>query len=257
MKLDAMILVFWISSFKPAFSLFFHSHQEAFSSSLLSAIRLVLSACLRLLTSLPAILTPAYASSSLAFLMMYSAYKLNKQDDDKLPWHTTFTIWNQSVVSSPVLTVASWPAHRFLRWRSGGLLFPSLEEFSTVYCDPHSQSLWHSQESRSTFFFWNSLAFSMSQWMLSIWSLVPLPYLNPAWTSGSSQFMYCVAWLGEFQVILCLRVRWMQLCNNLNFLWPCHSLGLEWKMTFSSLEPLLSFPNVLAYWVHHFHSIIL
>ena len=27
----------------------------------------------------------------------------------------------------------------------GGLVFPSLEEFSTAYCDPHSQRLWHSQ----------------------------------------------------------------------------------------------------------------
>ena len=27
--------------------------------------------------------------------------------------------------------------------------------------------------------------------MLAIWSLVPLPFLNPAWTSGSSQFTYC------------------------------------------------------------------
>ena len=27
----------------------------------------------------------------------------------------------------------------FSRGRSGGLVFPSLEEFSTVYCDPHSQ----------------------------------------------------------------------------------------------------------------------
>ena len=34
-------------------------------------------------------------------------------------------------------------------------------------------------------FFWNSLAFSMLQWMLAIWSLVPLPFLNPAWTSRS------------------------------------------------------------------------
>ena len=42
-------------------------------------------------------------------------------------------------------------------------------------------------------FFWNSLAFSMIQWMLAIWSLVPLPFLKPAWTSGSSQFTYC--WL--------------------------------------------------------------
>ena len=36
-------------------------------------------------------------------------------------------------------------------------------------------------------FFWNSLAFSMLQWMLAIWSLVPLPFLKPAWPSGSSQ----------------------------------------------------------------------
>ena len=28
----------------------------------------------------------------------------------------------------------------FLGGRSGGLVFPSLEEFFTVYCDPHSQS---------------------------------------------------------------------------------------------------------------------
>ena len=45
-------------------------------------------------------------------------------------------------------------------------------------------------------FFWNSLAFSMIQRMLAIWSLVPLPFLNPAYTSGSSRFMYCwnLAW---------------------------------------------------------------
>ena len=36
-------------------------------------------------------------------------------------------------------------------------------------------------------FFWNSLAFSMIQRMLAIWSLVSLPFLKPAWTSGSSQ----------------------------------------------------------------------
>ena len=33
----------------------------------------------------------------------------------------------------------------FSRGRSGGLVFPSLSEFSTVYCDAHSQRLWHSQ----------------------------------------------------------------------------------------------------------------
>ena len=42
----------------------------------------------------------------------------------------------------------------------------------------------------------NSLAFSVIQWMLAIWSLVYLPFLNPAWTSGSSWFMYwwSLAW---------------------------------------------------------------
>ena len=32
--------------------------------------------------------------------------------------------------------------------------------------------------------------------MLTIWSLVPLPFLNPAWTYGSIWFMYCwsLAW---------------------------------------------------------------
>ena len=32
--------------------------------------------------------------------------------------------------------------------------------------------------------------FSMIQWMLAIWSLLLLPFLNPAWTSGSSWFTY-------------------------------------------------------------------
>ena len=48
---------------------------------------------------------------------MYSAYKLNKQGDNIQLWCTPFLIWNQSVVPRPVLTVASWPAYRFLRRR--------------------------------------------------------------------------------------------------------------------------------------------
>ena len=39
-------------------------------------------------------------------------------------------------------------------------------------------------------------SFSMIQQMLATWSLVLLPFLKPAWTSGSSRFMYCwcLAW---------------------------------------------------------------
>ena len=93
---DAMIFVFWMLSFKPTFLLSsFTFIKRLFSSSSLSAIRVVLSAYLRLLIFLSAILIPACASSSPAFLMMYSAYKLNKQGDSIQPWHTPFPIWNQ------------------------------------------------------------------------------------------------------------------------------------------------------------------
>ena len=98
--------------------------KRLFSSSSVSAIRVVSSAYLRLLIFLPAILIPACYSSCPAFLMMYPAYKLNKQDDNIQPWRSPFPIWNQSVVSHPVLTVPSWPAYSFLKRRSGGLVFP-------------------------------------------------------------------------------------------------------------------------------------
>ena len=113
---DPVILVFRLLSFKPVFSLFSFSFIKwLFSSSLLSATRVVSSSYLRLLIFLPTILIPACASSSPAFLMMYSAYKLNKQGDNIQPWCTPFPIWNQCVFPYLVLTVASWPAYRFLK----------------------------------------------------------------------------------------------------------------------------------------------
>jgi len=53
--------------------------KRLFSSSLLSAIKVVSIAYSRLLKFLQEILIPACASSSLAFLMMYSSYRLNKE----------------------------------------------------------------------------------------------------------------------------------------------------------------------------------
>ena len=132
---DAMILVFWMLSFKATFSLSsFTFIKRLFSSSSLSSIRMVSSAYLRLLIFLPAILIPACASSSPVFHIMYSAYKLNKQGDNIQPWCTPFLIWNQSVVPCPVLTVASWPAYRFLRRQVRGSGIPTS---LTVCCDQH------------------------------------------------------------------------------------------------------------------------
>ena len=65
---DAMILVFWMLSFKPTFSLSSFTFTEGlFRSSSLSAIRVVSSAYLRLWIFLLAILIPACASSSQRF----------------------------------------------------------------------------------------------------------------------------------------------------------------------------------------------
>ena len=104
MGLGAMILVFWMLSFKPAFSLSdFNFIKRLYSSSLLSAIWVVSSAYLKLLMFLPAILIPACASSSLVFPVIYSAFKLNKQGDNIQPWGTPFLVWNQSIVPCLVL----------------------------------------------------------------------------------------------------------------------------------------------------------
>ena len=79
MGLEVMILGFVMLKFKPAFFPTLLAPQETFSSSSISAIRVVSSAYLRLLIFLPAILILPWDSSSPAFYMMYSAYKLNKR----------------------------------------------------------------------------------------------------------------------------------------------------------------------------------
>ena len=111
---------------------------------------------------------------------MYSACKLNRQSENIQPLHTHSPVWNQSIVPCPILTVASWLACSFLRRqiRWSGLYWLKVNKTEVVFF-------------LFFFFFWNSLAFSIIQTMLAIWSLVPLPFLNSGWTSGSSQLVYC------------------------------------------------------------------
>ena len=99
--------------------------KRLFSSSSLSAIKVVSSAYLRLLIFLPIILISACDSFNPECHIMYSAYKLNKQGDNMQPWRTPFSIWNQPVVPCSVLPVASWPAYKFFKWqvRWSGITF--------------------------------------------------------------------------------------------------------------------------------------
>ena len=63
---------------------------------------------------------------------------------------------------------------------------------------------------------------------------VPLPFLKPAWTSGSSWFMYCWSLAWRILSITLLACEMSAICGSLSILWHCLSLGLEWKLTFSS-----------------------
>ena len=156
--------------------------------------------------------------------------------------------------TSTVLTVASWPAFRFLKRQIRWSAIPiSFRIFHFVVI--HRVKGYSVISEAEVDVFLKFSCFAVIQWMLAIWPLVHLPFLNPSWTSGSSQFTYCwsLAWR-----ILIITSTWDE-CNcavvwaffGLAFLW-------EWKEYWPSpvLWPLLSFPNLLAYWVQHFHSII-
>ena len=181
---------------------------------------------------------PACTSSSPAFHMMYSAYKLNKQGDNLQTWSTPFLIWNKSVVPHPVLTVASWPAYRFLRrqvrW-SGTLI--SLRIFHSLLWSTQSKVL---AKSIKQMFFWNSFAFLMIQQMLA----------------GPSEFSKSSLNIWKFMVHVLLKPHlenfehyfasvWDE-CNCLNILYQCLSLGLEWKLIFSSPVATAEFSKFLG-----------
>ena len=102
--------------------------------------------------------------------------------------------------------------------------------------------------------FWNSLAFSMIQWMLAI---------------CSSAFSKFSLYIWTFSVHILLRPNLKDFEHDLASVWDeCNytvvwmffTIALLWDWNESWLFPdlwsLLSFPNLLAYWVQHFNSLI-
>ena len=185
---------------------------------------------------------------------MYSAYKLNKQGDNIQPWRTPFPIWNQSVVPCPVLTFASWPAYRFLRrqvrWSGIPISFRifqfivihTVKDFGIVNKADVFLELSH--------YFNNPLdvgnlisgSSAFSKPSLNIWKFTVHVLLKPGlenfehyFTSMWDECNCAVVWA----------------FFGIAFLWDWNE---NWP--FLVLWPLLSFPNLLAYWVQHFHSII-
>ena len=76
--------------------------------------------------------------------------------------------------------------------------------------------------------------FLYDQWMLAIWSLIPLPFLNPPCTLGSFWFMYC--WNLAWRIFEHNLTSMQNECNCM-LVWTkkhCPSLGREWKFLFQS-----------------------
>ena len=178
--------------------------------------------------------------------MMSSAYKLNKQGDNIQPWCTAFPIWNQSIVPCLVLTVVFWLAYRFI-WRQVKYshFFKNFPQFVVMYT-VKGFSIVNEAEIDVLLEF---LDFSMTQWMFATWSLVPLYFLNPACTSGSSRFMYywSLAWR-----ILSIT---LLVCEMSATVWLSeHSLALKCELIFSSsvaTAEFSKFAGVLSVAQHH------
>ena len=119
------------------------------------------------------------------------------QGENSQPPCIPFPFWNLYVIPCPVLTVAFWPAYRFLRsqvrWSGIRISFKNFPQLVVIYT---VKGFGVVSKAEVDVFLELSLAFSMIHRMLAIWSLVPLSFLNSAWTSGSSWFTCCwsLAW---------------------------------------------------------------
>ena len=136
----------------------------------------------------------------------------------------------------------------FSRGRSGGLVFPSLSEFSAVDCDPYSQGFGTVSKAEIDAFLELSCFFddpadvgnlisgssAFSKPSLNIWRFTVRVLMKP----GLENFKHYFTSL------------WDE-CNCA-VVWAFFGIAFLWDLNenwpFAVLWPLLSFPNLLAYW---------
>ena len=176
---------------------------------------------------------------------MYTAYKLNKQGEQYRAWRAPFPIWNQSIVTCPVLTVASWPAYRFLRRQV---------RWSGV---PISFRIFHSL-----------LCSTVKGFGIDVFLELSCFFYDPAdignLISGSSAFSKSSLNICKFKIHVLLKPgleNFEHCCAsvwdecNCAVVWTFFGIAFfgDWneKWAFPVLWPLLSFPNLLVYWVWH------
>ena len=167
------------------------------------------------------------------------------------PKHEGFPIWNHSIVPCPVLTVPSWPAYRFLRRQVRWSGIPISWIFHSLLWSTPSSIV---KEAEVDVF----LAFSCF-----FYDSVDVGNLN----SGSSTFSKSSLDIWKFSVHILLKPSLKDFEHYLasmwneciwTVVWTFFGLALLWNwhenLSFPVLWPLLSFLNLLAYWVQHFNS---
>ena len=154
--------------------------------------------------------------------------------DQYMPWHTPFPIWNQSVVPSPVLTVASWCTYRFLRRQ---VRWSGISIFWRIF---HS-------------FWWSTHGFGVVNKAEDVFLEFSQFFLDPMdignLISGSSGFSKSRLNIWEFLVHILLKPSlenfehyfasmWngVQLCGSLNILWLC--LSWDWDENWPFFSPV-------------------
>ena len=251
----------WSFFFEWVLSQLFHSPlftfiKRLFSYSSLSAIRVVSSPYLGLLISLLAFFNPACASSSPAFCVMYSAYKLNKECDSIQPLSTPSPVWKHScsmsgsnycflscVQISQEAGQVVWYSHLFQNFPQF-VVIHTVKGFGVV-----NKAEVHVFLELSCFFYdpveiGNLISGSSlrSKSSLNIWKFTVHIPLKPGLENLEHYFASV----------------WDE-CNCV-VVWTFFGIALlrDWNeiLPFPVLWLLLSFPNLLAYWVQHFHSII-
>ena len=188
---DAKNLVFWILSFKSTFLFSSFTFIKRIFSSSLSAIRVVSSVYLRLLN----FSQQSWFQLVLHPVQHFSWCTLHRSEISRVTTYTALmysfphmepTCHSMSSSNSYILIYIHifqeagqvvWYFH----------LFKNFTQFVVIYTVKGFGIV----NKPKLMFFWNSLTVLMIQQMLAIWSLFPLPYLNPAWTSQSSWFTYC------------------------------------------------------------------
>ena len=170
--------------------------------------------------------------------MTYSAYKLNKQDDNIQPLCTPFPIWNQSAVPCSVLPVASWPAYRFLRrqvrW-SGIPISVSFPQFIVIHIV-------------KGFFMVNKVEVGVFE-EFSCFFYDPMNV--DTLISGSSAFSKSSLNIWNFTVYVLWRLAWRNYFGSMWDEWNCVVVEHSLKSPFLGLQGKRPIQSCGHYWVFH------